>query len=39
MKLIAAVAGDINDAGVSSVNMMEYETNVFERGDYDDYLR
>jgi hypothetical protein len=39
MKRIAAVAGDINDAGVSSVNMMEYETNVFERGGYDAYLK
>jgi hypothetical protein len=37
--LYRRVAADIDDDGVSAVNMMEYETNFFERGDYDDYLR
>lgn len=36
--LYADVAGGIDDASVSAVNMMEYETNVIERGDYDAYL-
>jgi|DEB0MinimDraft_3_1074331.scaffolds.fasta_scaffold10791_2 hypothetical protein len=38
-ELYEQIARGIDDPSVSTVNLMEYETNVIERGDYDEYLK